>query len=280
IEALPLARSASICSSSRALKRRGSSALTTTASSSRPVASTRPCWSSIVSVTAISVPWATPRYAVRSASASSSRTCPVSRTIGPTRAIAENVCGERSMPSACPVAGASKITSSPPRRAEREPPDLDHRHDLARARRGGGEILEGAAGGEDAPRYAAAQRLHPLEQRAVRIDRERRQPLLEPDRLARLACAVREHAGHARVTADLDDRRSSPRARRELPQSGGDGRLADPALPGHDDQPAVEKRLHPRAVSQARPRAPAARRRLQSSACPPPPSRSRSWSPT
>ena len=59
---------------------------------------------------------------MRAGSASSSRTWPVSRTIGPTRAIAPNVSGERSMPSACPVAGASKITRSCPRREPPAPP--------------------------------------------------------------------------------------------------------------------------------------------------------------
>ena len=53
-------------------------------------------------------------------SSSNSRTWPACRATGPTRAIVPNVCGERSIASAWPVAGASKTIKS----SSRSPPPL------------------------------------------------------------------------------------------------------------------------------------------------------------
>ena len=59
-------------------------------------------------------------------------------------------------------------------------PDLHHAHQLLRAGRGGGEVLEGAARREHPPRDAPAERLQPFQQRSVGVDRDAPQALAKP----------------------------------------------------------------------------------------------------
>ena len=109
------------------------------------------------------------------------RVCPA---IGPTRAIAPNVCGERSMPER--VAGRRRvehdqvIARRAPRRARSRVSCqiLTMLTSSLRAGRRRGEVLEGAAGGEHAAGDPPAERLQPLEQRPVGVDRDARQALL------------------------------------------------------------------------------------------------------
>ena len=83
-----------------------------------------------------------------------------------------------------------------------ELPDLDHADELLRARGGGGEVLEGAAGGEHRARDAPAERLQPLQQRAVGVDRDAPQVLLRARSRrpvsARRQCRTARAAGPAR----------------------------------------------------------------------------------
>jgi hypothetical protein len=98
--------------SSFALKRSGTSPLTTIVSRRRPIARRRRPPRSSVSDTGSSAGSATATYAVRRGSPSHSRTRSDCDAIGPTRAMSAKVCGVRSIPIAWPIAGPSTITMS------------------------------------------------------------------------------------------------------------------------------------------------------------------------
>ena len=108
----PAPSRASRRSTSAALKRRGSTPLTTTASSGRPTApATRSSRSSVSEIDS-SAGSATATTALRAGSSSSAATLRACEAIGPTRAISANVCGVRSMPTPWPLAGPSRTTRS------------------------------------------------------------------------------------------------------------------------------------------------------------------------
>ncbi len=129
------------------------------------------------------------------------------------------------------------------RAALRQLPDLHHAHDLLRARRRGGEVLERAARGEQPPGHPAAQRLQPLQQRPVRVDRDAstadprarvsspglgRRPSNSPGRRLCSPTSTTIVSQAARCRQHADSRRH--------------GRLADASLAGDDEQLAVERR--------------------------------------
>jgi hypothetical protein len=131
-----------------------------------------------------------------------------------------------------------------------------HRDELLGAGRGGGEVLEGSAGGKHAAGDAAAEYLQPLEQRAIRVDRDARQALLQGGLQAWLRRRAAEQSRQPALLAELDDDRAPPGARREQPEGGGDGRLADATLASDHEQLAVEYGIHRRgSVSETRRRA-------------------------
>ncbi len=122
----------------------------------------------------------------------------------------------------------------------RELPDLDHAHELFRAGRGRREVLERAARGEHPAGEPPGERLQPLEQRLVGVDRDARQALLELDLGAGGARGTPEQRRHLRLLADLHDDRAAPLARRQQRDRGGHRRLAHATLAGDHEQLAVE----------------------------------------
>jgi hypothetical protein len=68
---------------------------------------------------------------------------------------------------------------APPPLAAGQLPDLDHAHQLFRARCGGGEVLKRPAPGEHTTGHASAERLQPFQQRPVGVDRDAPQILPE-----------------------------------------------------------------------------------------------------
>ena len=141
-----------------------------------------------------------------------------------------------------PLAGAAVLG---------ELPHLDHADHLARAGRGRDQVLETRARGEYARGHAPAERPQPLREDAVAVDRQAPQILAELDLHAmrrRLGVAEQRGqptggAGVGLGAAELDDDRAPSAARGEQAERGGERRLADAALAGDHDQPAVEHRL-------------------------------------
>ena len=85
--------------------------------------------------------------------------------------------------------------AAPARAPARQLPDLHHAHELLRARRRGGEVLEGAARGEHPPGDAPAEGLQPLEQRAIGVDRDARQAVARSSTSAPADALAAEHGG-------------------------------------------------------------------------------------
>jgi hypothetical protein len=119
-------------------------------------------------------------------------------------------------------------------------PDLDHAHQLPGAGSGSGEILEGATGREDATGDTAAERLQPLQQRSVRIDRNGPQVLPQLGLHARLAGREPEQLSQAALLAHLDDDRAQAPLCGEQPDGGGHRGLAHAALAGDREELAFE----------------------------------------
>ena len=119
--------------------------------------------------------------------------------------------------------GHNRRGASAPAPGLGELPDLDHREQLLGAGRRRGEVLEGAAGGEEAPRDPPAELLDPLEQHPVRVDRRRVEVLLQrglgagPGGLRRRIAAAAGPGRRARRRSCV--LRGAPRARRAWPRA-------------------------------------------------------------
>ena len=130
----------------------------------------------------------------------------------------------------------------------RQLPDLAHRHELAQAGCGRGEVLE-----DPVLEQQRVERPRPdlepqvLLESVLRIDRDRGQAgrelrLLEAD-LARRGGV--DQARQARLARDLaQDRPLAPAGGGEA-ERGGHGRLANAPLPRDEGEPLVEQRSHP-----------------------------------
>ena len=123
-------------------------------------------------------------------------------------------------------------------------PRLADRDELARARGGGGEVVEDPVG-EEQRRRAAASRADPARYSSSAscgsIETAWSGPSICVSRGPTGAAA--EGAGDPLLLADLaDDRRACPRARAASAERGGDRGLPDAAFAGHEDESLVESR--------------------------------------
>ena len=124
------------------------------------------------------------------------------------------------------------------------PADLADGEDLLHARRGGGDEVERARHGSDAPEHGHPRlHLEVLTQRrlGVHLHREHARVHLagfEPHR------RVLEEVGEVVLGVDLDEQDLLALVGGEECGGRGDGALADAALAGEEEQPAVEQAGH------------------------------------
>src|SRR5262249_29026054 len=126
----------------------------------------------------------------------------------------------------------------------RELPDLSDRQQLAKARGRGGEVVEDLAAHEQvAHRSHLELEQQVLAQRVVGVDRDRPQVLGHLDLVEAALTAMEDPRGGLLSGALAHDRALAAR-RRGDPEGQRDGRLADPALAGHEDDLLVEQVGH------------------------------------
>jgi hypothetical protein len=150
--------------------------------------------------------------------------------IGPTRAISANV------RVGLPAGRAAAVLRQLPRLADAQ--------QLAHPRRRGGERVERARGGEQVAEAPGAL-VQVLLQRVRRVDRDGEQSVAE-QHLALPRATPPERRRGAVLPAQLRDDRAQPAARGGDPERDRDRRLADAALPGHEQQPLVGQARHRR----------------------------------
>ena len=167
--------------------------------------------------------------------------CPA---IGPTRAIAPNVRGESSMPSAWPVAARrarrGRSRARAPALGLRELPDLDHADQLLRARCGRREVLEGGCSRrapcpDTRPPSACSHSSSARSGSIEMLDRPLASSVSAPG-----SRAGRPNSSGSRAcspTSTTIVRR--PRSAASSAERGRERRLADAALARHDEQLCV-----------------------------------------
>src|ERR1700679_3740719 len=100
------------------------------------------------------------------------------------------------------------------------------------------------AGAFSTTRAEVAERLQPLQQRTVGVDRDARQALAERGLDSRPRRLVAEQLWQAALLADLYHDRALTALRGQQTQRGGDRRLTDATLSRNHEQLAGEHRLH------------------------------------
>ena len=169
--------------------------------------------------------------------------------IGPTLTVSSRLRADCRKVMAWPAAGASStMRSATPLALELL--DLAEHQDVLDAGRGGGHHVERP--GRHQPARDARQPVvvEVLEQRGVggeragpHVGRAVGPAARREHHLVVAELALAEHRGQARLALDLDDQGRQTGEGGGPGQRGADRRLADPALPGHDDQPRCSEEL-------------------------------------